>query len=245
MAGNQDVQIRYPDTSLVGDEDVLYSIQNIHAEKIYAGKKRFELRKVAPTVVPRRIFLYESNRIGRVTGHFSVRRVLYGDPGAVWKLTGPAATTKERFFKYFDGRAIAFVYEIESAVKYEEPVTIRKIDSKFRAPQSFIYLAKHRELQNVLSHRAIYESLAIPSEELYFLPISVTQRNRFIEAVKEHITDSYLETGEEYAKTLLHIHDIGEDPEGIFTRRKFVVEAYTRGYGVVGYTVLTEKIGGS
>ena len=48
--------------------DVVVSIRPEHASRLYRGEKIFELRKIAPRFVPRRMFLYETNGLSGFQG---------------------------------------------------------------------------------------------------------------------------------------------------------------------------------
>ena len=47
--------------------DVLISIKPQHADPLYAGTKKYELRKVIPRKIPRRVFLYETDGSAAIT----------------------------------------------------------------------------------------------------------------------------------------------------------------------------------
>lgn len=68
--------------------------------------------------------------------------------------------------------------------------------------------------------------------------------HQFIELVERHISGSYQETGAAYAEKLLEIDAHGDDPEGIITQSKLILQVHVRGR-IAGFVVLTEKAGGA
>lgn len=233
------------------DNDVVISIQSIHAERIYSGKKTFELRKVIPSRTPQRIFLYETNGKSKISGHIVVNRILSSSPEILWKNTGPSAAVRKRFFDYFEGRNLAYAIEISSVVKYKNPITsaqIAAIEPGFRPSQNFLYLDNLPSLQKALFEHAYTECLAATSTNnnhgISLSPFEKDSSGRFVQLVDCHITDSYLETGPDYAKKIIELNSLDEDTEGIFTLRKRILEVNHKG-SRIGFVTLTEKLGGS
>jgi predicted transcriptional regulator len=84
--------------SLIGTQQkhmnrsILFYIQRRHADAIYTGRKRFELRGVRITVrTGDRAFIYEPGSVSRVTGEFQVGRVVTGEPLRLTLLEGDAS----------------------------------------------------------------------------------------------------------------------------------------------------------
>lgn len=84
MAGEM-LEFRYPDTAMIGEDDLILSIHPVHANRIYTKEKTFELRKSLPTNLPKRVFLYEGNCGAGITGHFTVSYALTGTQSVVVK----------------------------------------------------------------------------------------------------------------------------------------------------------------
>lgn len=234
--------------SLVGalDRDVLISIHPEPARKLYAGTKTYELRKVAPKAVPRRVFLYEANARRLITGHLVVERVLVAPPDQLWDDLGSAASPRKRFFEYFRDKTLGYAFQVRRAVQWSSPVDPTEVEcvSAFRPSQNFLYLDNLPGLQTVLRQRLFDAALDIEQDGLRLQVIDSAQANDFIENVDRHISGSYLDTGDAYGQTLLDVAEKGEDPEGIFTVRKIVLQIILQNE-FVGYVVLTEKLGGS
>ena len=119
----------------------LLSIRPEYVEKIVAGTKSFELRRVifAPTVST--VVVYVTAPIKHVVGEFATGRVLSLPPEALWEeVKAGAGVNRERFMTYFAGCQVGHAIEIRSFTKYPAPLPIS--DFSVRPPQSFVYLRK-------------------------------------------------------------------------------------------------------
>jgi predicted transcriptional regulator len=228
-------------------DDALITILPIHAHRIYDGSKVFELRKAMPRLVPRRMFLYETDGVSAITGHIVIDDVLVGSPEQLWKLTGERAAAKVRFDQYFHGRSLGYAYKIRAALRYAQPVSRSEalnIDPGFRVPQQFLYLQNLPSLRGRLRCVARNEGLDSVVGDLTLPRLTAAERSTFKKLVQEHISMGYLETGRAYAEKLLAISDGGEDPEGFLTTEKSVRTIAYKGKKI-GFVVLTFKLGGS
>src|SRR5688500_353435 len=75
---------------------LLLPIRRQHADRIFDGSKHYELRKILPRLLPRRVYLYEVGG-GGVVGSFEVGGVIRTDPDELWSRVGNAAATLQRF----------------------------------------------------------------------------------------------------------------------------------------------------
>jgi len=227
--------------------DIVLSIQRRHSSRILEGSKKYELRRVLPQNLPSRVFLYETNGERRISGHFTVHQIVIGPPELVWEHTGTRATTRERFFEYFKDSETAIAYEIATAVEYEQPMSldeISRLEPSFDVPQTFLYLDKFPSLKAALHKRCLEESSSLARGKVALQSFRDRDIARFTALVTRHITHSYLETGPKYAQALIRMNTLDEDPDGIFTIRKLIKRILVSGE-FAGFTVLTEKIGGS
>lgn len=227
--------------------EVGLSIHGEHAERMFSGAKRFELRKIVPRTIPRRLYLFEARGSSSVVGHAVVEQLVSGTPDEVWNHVGEAATTKTRFTEYFSGRPLAHAYEISCAVKYEKAVRLRELQAEepeLRFPQSFVYLNNYPNALKLLRARAFENALNDQDRDFQLRPLGSENRKEFLSLVQQHITESYAETGIIYANRLIDIHDHRSDEEGINTQSKVILEVHVEGLRA-GYVVLTEKLGGA
>lgn len=120
---------------------VLLSIKPEFAEKILAGEKRFEFRRVMPKQRVERVVVYASSPVCRLVGEFTVRRVVSASPEKLWRQTRNFAGISRRYFDaYFEGRTEAHAFEVEDVLRYDQPIDPQSIYRGFRPPQSFVYL---------------------------------------------------------------------------------------------------------
>jgi len=123
--------------------NVLLSIKPEYADRIFAGEKLFEFRRVVPKQDVERVFVYASAPVQRIIGEFTVRKVVTTTPEKLWRRTHThAGIARDAFMRYFDGCAEAHALEVAEARRYEQPIDPRERDEKFRPPQSFVYLAE-------------------------------------------------------------------------------------------------------
>lgn len=236
-------------TSKVDTEDILITIRERPARAIFDKQKKYELRKVLPRTIPRRMFLYEAGNTRAVTGHIVLGKVLAGRPEDLWESLGETASTKERFFAYFDDARVGYAFEIVDACEYSEPISktdIKQVEAGFLVPQNFLYLSNLPKCANLLYRRAFDESIlgVDPQEGIDFQRLAKENEERFVEEVGQHIGGTYLETGVAYGRKLIEVAKRDYDPEGIFTISKHILDIYKEGV-LCGFIVITEKKGGA
>jgi predicted transcriptional regulator len=117
---------------------ILLSIKPKYVEKIFNNTKRYEYRRVLAKNVDS-IIVYCTCPVGKVVGELKVKSIIKKSPDAMWKLTyQDAGIGKIEFYEYFNGKSIAYAYEIESVRKYRYPKDLSDFGVSF-PPQSFIY----------------------------------------------------------------------------------------------------------
>ncbi len=124
--------------ALAPPRTILISIQPRFASLIFEGRKRFELRRVAPRLAPGdRALVYASSPRRAVIGRFRVGRVVAGTPAEVWAGIGGAASGlgEGGFFAYLREATRCAAIEVQEPVLLEAPLAL-----PFRAPQSYLYL---------------------------------------------------------------------------------------------------------
>jgi len=133
--------------------NVLLSIKPKFVERIFAGEKKYEYRKIMFTNDNvKNIFIYASAPIKKIVGRIKIDKVLCEAPSMLWNLTSDhAGISRAFFFKYFSDRNMAFAIKIKSAEQYHEPLDPYHMVVGFRAPQSFTYLTNGK-LLNKLMH---------------------------------------------------------------------------------------------
>ena len=236
----------YSSDSLLCNDDIILSIRAKHSRRIYAGAKLYELRKILPKTLPRRIFLYEAGR-QVITGHIIVNHALRGDIQSLWLRVGELATTKERFFDYFSNRDTGCALHIAHSCAYERPISLAELQMlspSLKPPQSFLYSGAIETVEHALSTAAITNSFLSTQNGIILRAADSSDSALFRSLVEQYIPKSYLDTKSEYGRYIFDSYLAGKDHEGVFTRRKYIFRVNVNDE-VAGYTVLTEKIAGT
>ncbi|MBK7397252.1 MAG: hypothetical protein IPJ34_13365 [Myxococcales bacterium] len=126
-------------------EALLLSIRPTFAERILAGTKTVELRRVKPSVrIGQPVLIYSSSPTMALLGTAAVERLDLEDPERLWpRVRGAAGVTRAEYDDYFDGAERAAAIWLRDVVRFEEPVglaTLRQRWPWFRAPQSYCFV---------------------------------------------------------------------------------------------------------
>lgn len=236
---NKGLEIKVPKYAT----EIVLSIKPQHAEKIYAGVKKFELRKALPSRVPRKIYLYETEGTGAITGHIIIDRTLSGKPSLVWREIEGKGIERDRYNKYYQEQTQACVYGIQHAVKYEEPLSLTALKQifDFKPPQHFTYLSLMPNLASHLNDLSM-ESL-LNNETLEKISVRLLEEANYEDftfLVDKSISANYANTGLSYPAKLIAQFKHKEAGLSLTTRRKFIFEIVEE-KEVAGYLVLTQK----
>lgn len=219
---------------------VLLSIQSEHAERIYAGKKKAELRK-SFSEHARIVFLYETAPIAAITGAFLVRQAKKTNVAEAVEIAERNGVPKDRALEYYGDRDKAWVITVSSAVKFGHPIPLRDLrvrDHYFAVPQTFAYLNKYEGLtQDLLSVLRINID-----KELSLRPLADEHRAILSTLIKSEIGQNYEDIDDDFVN---QVFDLETSSKSAFsTRNKQVLEFVWR-YELIGFTVITEKVHGS
>jgi predicted transcriptional regulator len=126
-------------------EALLLSIRPTFAERILAGTKTVELRRVKPSArVGQSVLIYGSAPTMALLGTATVDRVDVEDPKTLWpRVRASAGVTRAEYVDYFDGAQRAAAIWLRDVVRFAEPVglaTLRQRWPWFRAPQSYCFV---------------------------------------------------------------------------------------------------------
>jgi predicted transcriptional regulator/RimJ/RimL family protein N-acetyltransferase len=230
-------------TNQMPKRDLILAIKPIHAARIFQGTKQFELRKRLPQYPIHRVFLYESGG-GGIIGFFKPQEIISGPIDKLWEFAGERGASRERFYKYFEGRLIGFAIKIKNPLKFPRPIQLKELQRRepaFTAPMSFLSLSEDDALYKVLDRKATEASR---QRMVTLVPITRAQRSRYVTTVTKIISARYDEITPQFAKAALRSHSRGADEHGIFTVRKEVLEIRD-GKELIGFTTLTYKFGNS
>lgn len=125
---------------------LLISVHPKYADKIFAGEKTVELRKVRPKVTSGDIvLLYASSPTMALVGGFEVDSLIENTPAALWnKVKKSAGLTKDEFSDYYNGSSNAYGIFIKKPWYFETPMALQNLRKKldgFHPPQSYRYVS--------------------------------------------------------------------------------------------------------
>ena len=139
----------------------LMSIRPKYAYRIFAGIKKFELRKwfgLKPEPGST-IIVYASGSVRAIIGEFTVGKVIFGDSNAVWRKLNEFAQTGlgRDDYSYISGSRAAMALEVVNPKLYDYPITLnelRRIFPGFMPPLSFRVLELDEPLYRLLIEKA-------------------------------------------------------------------------------------------
>lgn len=220
---------------------VLLSIKPEHAQKIYSGQKKAELRKSFSNRTPNLIFLYETEPVFSITGAIVTSHMKkMATPDAV-EYAAVLGIQKERAKKYFATRKSGWVLGISQAIRFAEPLSLneaRSLNHYFRVPQVFAFLEKDEALTQELMQR--FNKYA--NKTISLRSIKKSSHFDFSELVFSEVGESYADIDSDFVNQLL-VPAVGE-AHAFSTARKRVMEVMWLKQ-VVGFLVLTEKTYGA
>jgi len=109
----------------------LMSIRPQYARAIFAGRKKFELRKLAGARVVEEgavIVVYSSGKVKSIVGEFRAGRIIVGTPERVWaSVRRPGTGIGDDAWPYVRGAKRAMAIEVVDPVLYPSPVALEEI----------------------------------------------------------------------------------------------------------------------
>ena len=136
-------------------ENILISLDSRHAQNIYAGTKKIELRRRALHVKPGDVvWIYEKIPVGSITGSASITAVHVASPTKLWRQFGSiSGLSKAEFFRYFSGLETACALELSDAQNLPNPLSLAELRTaveNFQPPQFFLRLQTKQPILTVL-----------------------------------------------------------------------------------------------
>lgn len=124
------------------DKHILISLEDRHAQNIFGGTKRVELRRREMRVDPGdTVWIYVKLPVGCVAGYATVESTHTMSPAQLWRRFGSCSgLERSEFFDYFTGLRTAFALSLRDAQVLPKPVSLarlRKASSGFQPPQFF------------------------------------------------------------------------------------------------------------
>lgn len=149
-------------------ENILISLETRHAQNIYRGTKKIELRRRRLHInAGDVVWIYEKIPVGAITGNARITGVHVASPKNLWCRFGAVSgLSKAEFFKYFGGLETACVIELAEAHRLRTPLSLaalRTANGSFQPPQFFLRLQSKQAILGVL--QAAYHRLATEHPE--------------------------------------------------------------------------------
>lgn len=121
--------------------NVLLSIKPKYADKIFAGVKIYEFRKIIfKNKNVKKVIVYASAPVCKVIGEFEIESILSLNTKELWQKTmHESGIDKEFYDDYFSGKRIGHAIKVKKVRKYPRGINIDHFSIK-RPPQSFTYI---------------------------------------------------------------------------------------------------------
>lgn len=133
---------RTEDSSPTQASAILISIHPPYVDKILAGDKRLEFRRVWAARPVDSLVIYSTSPIQRIVAVANVVSVTKTSPTALWALAKEkkGGVTRQLIYDYFAQKKFGFAVEIDNVIKLEHPLDPKGLFANFLAPQSFRYI---------------------------------------------------------------------------------------------------------
>jgi predicted transcriptional regulator len=134
---------------MIESEHILISLGSRHAQGIFAGAKKVELRRRIMRVKPgTNVWVYVKLPVACIIGRVTIMSVHASSPRDLWKRFGSVSgLSRDEFFLYFSGSTQGTALELDDAqlLPHALPLgTIRELAHGFHPPQFFSRLdAEH------------------------------------------------------------------------------------------------------
>lgn len=137
------------------NEHILISLNSRHAENIFSGHKRVELRRRTMNISPgATLWIYVKVPVGSIVGHARIGKVHSSSPTTLWRRYGSiSGLSKREFFEYFLGAklGVALVLEQSTRLRRSLPLkALRQLDKRFQPPQFFARLTSEHPLRSAV-----------------------------------------------------------------------------------------------
>lgn len=134
-------------------EALLLSIHPEHAENIFSGIKKAELRRIRPRLSKgSMVYVYASSPRKALIGAFEVANVIADHPKTLWyQVQEYAALTRERFDEYYHGAVMGYAIMIDKVWRLNQTISLEHLRKKlpgFQPPQGYRYL-RNTDIQHM------------------------------------------------------------------------------------------------
>ena len=135
---------------------VVLSVKPAFAAALVDGSKKFEFRRVRPTLSQDDlIYVYSTAPVQAIVGSFVCGDIFEGRPGTLWRKYGRFASIPRAIFRnYFQGSQVATAIEVREPSAWPEPLSLTAIRRRFpdfHPPQSYMFLAPTDPVTRLIS----------------------------------------------------------------------------------------------
>jgi predicted transcriptional regulator len=140
-------------------EHILISLEARHADNIFSGHKRVELRRRTMNVsAGDTLWIYVKLPVGSIVGHATIGKVHASSPTALWRRYGSVSgLSKHEFFEYFGEIEQGFALILEQSTRLRSSLSLealRRVDEGFQPPQFFARLGSKHPLHEAVTSAA-------------------------------------------------------------------------------------------
>lgn len=137
-------------------EHILVSLDERHANNIFAGSKQVELRRRNMHVsVGSTMWIYVKKPVGSIQGSVRIRGVHSGSPSTLWRKFGSVSgLTRREFFSYFEGVSKGVALALDSSSRLAHSISLQEMRRRnrvFYPPQFFVRLEAGHPVREAVS----------------------------------------------------------------------------------------------
>lgn len=119
---------------------IIISINPEHVKNIIDGSKKYEYRTKVAMQDIESILVYCTYPYKKIVAEVAINSILEDTPKNLWERTKKFSGINKDFYdKYFEGRELAYAYELGSVTRFDIPKDLSEYGI-MTAPQSYVYL---------------------------------------------------------------------------------------------------------
>ena len=131
---------------------ILMSIKPKYSRLIFAGIKKYELRKTPIKAQGNEVVIvYESNPTKAVVGSFQVQEIVKKSPEEIWALLqSEIGVSETEFFQYFSQKRTGYALKIENPQLFKRKTSLQELRAlygRWNPPQNFQYVKESQEAE--------------------------------------------------------------------------------------------------
>ena len=135
---------------------ILMSIKPKFSRLIFAGEKKYELRKT-PIInkADKMVIVYESAPTKAIVGSFTINGVVRKAPTELWRdLKQDIGISKMELFAYFQQKQWGYAIEVGNPKLFKQRISLMELREHYNSwnpPQNFQYLRSDSEIEFIIN----------------------------------------------------------------------------------------------